>query len=162
MRRALALTTLALTVALVPAAAFAQDPAAAAPAQPAAPKVGFTTPAGMLLATIKADQTAVFEEMIAKLKAGAAKATDEKLKAQAAGLKVYKAAEPAAGGNALYVLLIEPAAGGAEYELFNMLQKTMTADELRAPETAEMWKRFSGAFAAGLNKLSLTPVGGGL
>jgi hypothetical protein len=40
-----------------------------------------------------------------------------------------------------------------------MLQKTMTDDEKRAPETAEMWKRYAAAFAAGLSKLSLTPVG---
>jgi hypothetical protein len=50
----------------------------------------------------------------------------------------------------------------AEYELFTLLSRTMTPDELRAPETAEMWKKYQGAFAAGLNKLSLTPVGGGM
>ena len=40
-----------------------------------------------------------------------------------------------------------------------MLQKTMTPDQLRAPETAEMWKKYAAAFAAGLSKLSLTPLG---
>ena len=34
----------------------------------------------------------------------------------------------------------------------------MTPDELRAPETQEMFKKFSTAFAAGYNKLNLTPV----
>lgn len=132
----------------------------AAPATPpAAPKLAFTTPTGLLLVQIKPDQTAVFEEMMGKLKAGLAKTEDATLKQQAASLKVYKATEPF-GPNALYVVTMEPTMPNAEYELFAMLQKTMTQDELRAPATAEMWKRYADAFAAGLSKLSLTPIGG--
>jgi hypothetical protein len=162
------MTSFALAVALVPAAAFAQattstaqPPAgqAAAPA-PAEPKIPFTTPAGILLVTIKPDKTAVFEEMIAKLKTGLGKTTDETLKKQAAGLKVYKSSD-AMAGNALYVVLVDPAVPVSEYDLFQMLAKTMTPDEQRAPETADMWKRFADAFAAGMNKLSLTPLAGG-
>jgi hypothetical protein len=136
-----------------------QPPAAAAPAAATPPKVGFTTPAGILLVQIKPDQTAVFEEMIGKLKAGLAKTEDAALKQQASGFKVFKAAEPF-GANALYVVMMEPASANAEYELFAMMQKTMTQDELRAPEAAAMWKRYTDAFAAGLSKLSLTPIGG--
>jgi hypothetical protein len=43
--------------------------------------------------------------------------------------------------------------------MFSMLSKTMTPEELRAPDAADMWKKFQSAFAAGLGKLSLTPVG---
>ncbi len=132
------------------------DAAAAAPAT--APKLAFTTPAGLLLVQIKPDQTAVFEEMVGKLKAGLAKTQDAGLKQQAAGLKVYKATEPF-GQNALYVVTMDPAQPSSEYELFSMMQKTMTPDELRAPETIENWKRYQSAFATGLSKLSLTPVG---
>lgn len=153
MRRSLVISTLACSLALAPAVLFAQEAA-----KPEPPKVAFDTPAGMLLVQIKPDQTAAFEEMVAKLKAGFAKATDEKIKQQATGWKVYKASE--SQGNALYVIFIDPAAKGSEYDLFGLLQKVMTPDELRAPETAEMWKKFSAAFAAGYNKLSLTPVGG--
>src|SRR6188474_1567274 len=97
--RAFVITTFALAVALAPAAAFAQattSTAAQAPAAPAAPKpptVAFTTPQGMLLVSIKPDKTAVFEEMMTKLKAGVAKSADETLKKQFAGLKVYKSAD---------------------------------------------------------------------
>jgi len=165
-------SVLTRAVALVPAAAFAQTtsstaqtpPAAQAPAaQPPAPKpptVAFTTPAGMLLVTIKSDKTAVFEEMVTKLKAGLGKSQDEALKKQGAGIKFYKASEPAAGGNALYVLVVDPAAAASEYDLFQMLSKTMTPDELRAPEAADMWKKYSEAFVSGMNKLSLTALGG--
>ena len=174
--RSFAIMTFALAVVLAPAAAFAQNtstqpppagqqpPAGQPPAgqqppaaAPAAPKVPFSTPAGILLVQIKPDQTAVFEEMMGKLKAGFAKTTDETLKKQAAGFKVYKSTEPF-GPNTLYVVQVDPTVPNAEYELFSMLQKTMTPDELRAPETQEMWKKYAAAFAAGLSKLSLTPL----
>ncbi len=135
----------------------AQPPAEGAAAPAAAPKLAFTTPAGLLLVQIKPDKTAVFEEMIGKLKAGLAKSTKESLKQQATGLKVYKATEPF-GQNALYVVTMDPAMPNSEYELFSMMQQTMTPDELRAPETIENWKKYQDAFATGLSKLSLTPI----
>ena len=76
---------------------------------------------------------------------------------QAAGFKVYKSTEPF-GPNTLYVVQVDPTVPNSEYELFSMLQKTMTPEELRAPETQEMWKKYAAAFAAGLSKLSLTPI----
>ena len=165
MRRPFVISIGALALALLPAALYAQTPApaaqqpapaAAAPA--AAPKLVFASPAGTLLVPIKPDQTAVFEEFATKLTAGLAKTEDATLKQQAAGFKVYKAQEPF-GPNALFVITVEPAVPNAEYDLFAMLQKTMTPDELRAPETAEMWKRFAAMFAAAPSRLSLTPVG---
>ena len=166
-------TVTALALALLPAAAFAQNPPAqqqppatpppaqtpATPAQPTPPKLTISSPAAILLVQIKPDQTAVFEEMVAKLKSGLAATQDATLKQQAAGFKVYKSAEPY-GANALYVIHIEPAVPNTEYELFQLLTKTMTPEQLRDPATAEMWKKFSNAFAAGLSRLSLTPVGG--
>ena len=144
-----------------PAARDRQQPAAGQTADaPAAtaPKLAFTTPAGLLLVQIKPDQTAVFEEMMGKLKTGLAATQDATLKQQAAGLKVYKSTEPFAQ-NVLYVVTMDPTVPEFRYELFAMLQKTMTPDQLRAPETAEMWKKYAAAFAAGLSKLSLTPLG---
>ena len=35
----------------------------------------------------------------------------------------------------------------------------MTEAELRAPEAADMWKRYTAAFALGPSRLSLTPIG---
>jgi hypothetical protein len=169
MRRPFVTSTVGLALALAPAVLFAQTPAppagqppaAQAPAEgakPAAPKLALTSPSGVLLVPIKQDQTGVFEEFAKKLKAGLAKTTDPQLLEQAKGFKIYKSAEPF-GPNALYVIVIDPVVPNAEYELFAMLQKTMTPEELRAPETAEMWKRFQGAFASGPSRLSLTPIG---
>src|SRR5687768_7147972 len=122
MRRSFVMSTLACALVLAPAAVFAQDAAAAKPADV---KVGFTTPAGILLVSIKPSETATFEEMIKRLQAGLAKSEDATIKQQAAGFKVFKATEPF-GPNAAYVVTIEPAVPGAEYELFTMMQKVMT------------------------------------
>lgn len=168
MRRPFVISSFALALALAPAVLFAQATAPAQPpagqtppAQPpaaAAPKLALTSPAGALLVPIKPGETAVFEEFVAKLKAGLAKTSDPTLKQQAAGFKIYKAAEPF-GPNALYVVTIEPVVPSADYELFDMLRRTMTPEELRAPEAAEMWKRYANAFASGPSRLSLTPIG---
>ncbi len=174
MRRPFVIPTFGLALALVPAVLFAQaapaqPPAGQTPAtqtppagqtpsaQPAAPKLAFSSPSGVLLVPIKPDQTAAFEEFAKKLKAGIGKSEDPTIKQQAAGLKIYKSAEPF-GQNALYVIIIDPVVPNAEYELFAMLQKTMTPDELRAPETAEMWTRFQAAFPSGPSRLSLTSI----
>jgi len=166
-------TSCALAVALAPAALFAQNPPtgqppatpaqqAPAPPQPAGPaKLAFTTDAGLLLIQIKPDQTAAFEELVAKLSASVAKSTDETVKKQMGSFKVYKSSE-AMGGNALYVVVVDPAVKDAEYELFAVLQKVLTPEELRDQTVIDMSKRAAGAFAQGYNKLNLTRVGGGM
>jgi|SRR5262245_4450371 len=171
MRRPFVTSTVGLALALIPAVLFAQTPAAppagqapaaqapADQAKPAGPpKLALTSPSGVLLVPIKQDQTAAFEEFAKKLKAGLEKTSDPVLKQQAAGFRIFKSAEPF-GPNALYVIIIDPVVPNAEYELFAMLQKTMTPEEQRAEGVAEMWKRFQGAFASGPSRLSLTPIG---
>jgi hypothetical protein len=176
MRRPLVTSTFALALALAPAALFAQTPppaqppaqqppaqppAAAAPAQPpapAAPKLDFSTDAGILLIQIKPDQTAAFEELVSKIKERVGKSSDAALKEQIASWKAYKVSEPGANGAVLYSIVIDPAKKATEYDLFGILQKTMTPDELRTEEIQAMFKKFVAAFATGYNKLSLTPL----
>jgi hypothetical protein len=95
-----------------PATQPAQQPAAGA--QPAAPeeKPTFTAPAGLLLVQIKPDKTADYEAMITKLKDALTKSEKPERKAMAKAWKVYKAGEPAPGGNTLYVHVIDPTAPG--------------------------------------------------
>ena len=162
----------ALALALLPAAVFAQNPptqqppaqppaqtAPAAPAQPAAPKIGFKTTAGMLLVQVKTDQSAAFEELMAKLKPALEGATDPALKAQAS-FKVYKSAE-GSQGNALYVVVFDPATPGSEYNFLDMYNKTLTPEQQRDPAMVENFKKWAGAFA-GMNILNLSPVTGGM
>jgi len=172
MRRPFVFSMLAVAPALMAAVLYAQTPppqtpppqtppagqTPAAPAQPAAPKLVFTGTTGVLLIQIKPDQTAAFEEMMAKLREGVAKSDDADLKARMAGFKVFKGAE-AFGANTLYMVIVDPTVKGAEYDLFQNLQKVMTQDELRKPETQELFKKWVAAFAAPYNKINLTPVG---
>jgi hypothetical protein len=184
MRRPFEMSTGALALALLSAAVFVQTPSAQQPAaqqpppaqaaptqpatqeKPAAPALAFTTNAGLLLVQVKPDQTATFEEMMAKLKTALSTATDAALKTQGTGLKVYKSSE-GMGGNALYVIVVDPATPNSEYSPLQLLAKTMTLDQQRMPETQEMFKKYAAAFAGtpekpGVNKLNLTVVGGGM
>ena len=168
MRRPLMISTVAVALALLPAAVFAQAPPAGQPPTPAAqppaqekpaekpPAIAFTAPAGMLLVQVKPDQTAPFEEMIAKLKTALAATSDAALKAQGAGLKFYKSGE-GMQGNALYVLVADPATPNVEYYPLSLLAKLMTDDEKRAPGVADMFKKYAEAVAMA-NKLNLSPV----
>lgn len=172
--RSCVISAFALAVVLAPAASFAQatttttgqppagqPPAAPAqPAAPAAPKLTFTTPGGLLLVQVKTAETAAFEEMFVKIKAGLEKSSIPELKAMANVWKIYKTAE-GMQGNALYVVVVDPAVPGTEYSFLDVLNKTLTPDEQRDPATAEMYKKYAAAIV-GLNKLNLTPVGGGL
>jgi len=97
--------------------------------------------------------------MIAKLKAGVAKSDKPELKAQQNAWRVYKSSE-GMQGNTLYVILIDPAVPNTEYQFLEVLNDTLTVDEQRAPETQEMYKRFAASVAS-MNRLNLTPVGGG-
>lgn len=119
---------LALGVMMVGTAqvARAQTPPPAQPSQqPATPPAGgaqaapaqaenptFSAPAGLLLVQIKPDKTADYEAMIAKLKDALAKSEKAERKAMAKAWKVYKAGEPAPGGNTLYVHVIDATAPG--------------------------------------------------
>ena len=89
-----------------------QPPAQQAQAAPTARTFG--SDAGMVLNFIKPDKTADFEAVVAKLKEALAKSEKPERKEQAKSWQVFKSPDPAAGGNVLYVFLINPAVKGAE------------------------------------------------
>src|SRR6476659_5839725 len=95
---------------------YAQQPAApAGQAQQVSNARLFPNDGGMVLNFIKPDKTADFEAVIAKLKEALAKSEKPERKQQAASWKVFKSPDPAAGGNVLYVFVIDPAVKGADY-----------------------------------------------
>ena len=171
--RSSVISTFVLALALAPAAAFAQatttpppppagqqPPAGQPPAQPEepkGPKLTFTAPVGVLLVTVKPDQTAVFEEMMDKLKSGVATATNPEVSAQAGAWKYYRVSEPAPGG-VMYVVMIDPVKPGTEYQFFQVIQETLTDEQKRDPATAEMYKRYAATIVS-MNMLNLTPKG---
>jgi len=143
-------------------AAPAQQPAAPAP-QAAAPAPQpaqqtqpqsmfvFTGDAGMFVAAIKPDKAADFELLMSKLKEGLAKSENPVRKQQAAGWKVFKAAE-STPDKVLYVLLIDPVVKDADYTPLKILY------EAYPTEAQDLLAKWSGAFTPGSSKLNLQLV----
>ena len=164
--RSIVISTFTLALVFSSASAFAQTTATTAqqPAAPAAAKLSFSTPSGMLLVQVKHDQTEVFEELMAKIKSGLAASDIPGLKQEAAGMKFFKSSE-GMNGNALYVIVADPAVAGGEYSFLDALAQTLTPEQQRDPATADMYKKYLASYTAdgkvlGFNKLDLTPVAG--
>jgi hypothetical protein len=61
----------------------------------------------------------------------------------------------------LYVVLVDPAKAATEYNPIDVLYNALTDEQKRDPATRDTLKRYADAFA-GINKLNITPVGGGM
>src|SRR5436309_13989082 len=105
-------TVLGLVVGLLAAASSVH-------AQQQPPRV-FASDAGMVLNFVKADKAADFEAVVHKLKEALQKSDKPQRKEQAATWKVFKSPDPAAGGNVLYVFVIDPSVKGADYNVFQL------------------------------------------
>ncbi len=122
-----------------------QAPAAApAPAAPAPQARVFTGDMGLMFNVIKPDKTADFEMVMGKLKEAFAKSDDPVHKQMAQGWRVIKNPEPIAGGNYLYVFLIDPVVKDADYTVSRVLAKAFPA------EVQELFKTYSACFAGGV------------
>ena len=126
----------------------ATPPAQQAAAAPA--KRVFANDAGMVLNFIKADKTADFEAVMAKLKEALAKSDKPERKQQAASWKIFKAAEPGAGGSVLYVMFIDPAVKDADYTVSTILAEAFPAD------VNTIFKQYADSFATGQNFVNLS------
>jgi pyruvate/2-oxoglutarate dehydrogenase complex dihydrolipoamide acyltransferase (E2) component len=139
-------------------AAFAQQPPATAPAQPAGQAAAapaartFANDAGMVLNFIKPDKTADFEAVITKLKEALAKSEKPERKQQGASWKVFKSPDPAAGGNVLYVFMIDPSVKGADYTVSTILAEAFPQ------EVQALYKQYAEAYASGQNFVNLSLV----
>jgi hypothetical protein len=128
----------------------AQPPAQQAQAAPAARTFG--SDAGMVLNFIKPDKTADFEAIVAKLKEALQKSDKPERKQQAASWKVFKSPDQAAGGNVLYVFIIDPAVKGADYTVSTILAEAFPQ------EVQTLYKQYADAYAQGQNFVNLSLV----
>ena len=127
----------------------------AAPAQQAAAPPAqrlFASDGGMVLNFVKPDKTADFEAVIAKLKEALQKSDKPERKQQAASWKVFKSPEPAAGGNVLYVFLIDPSVKGADYTVSTILAEGFPS------EVQTLYKQYADSYASGQNFVNLQMV----
>ena len=133
---------------------FAQTPPAQPPAAAAAAPTArtFANDGGLVLNFIKPDKTADFESVIGKLKEALAKSEKPERKQQAASWKVFKSPDPAAGGNVLYVFVIDPSVKGADYTVSTILAEAFPQ------EVAALYKQYAEAYASGQNFVNLALV----
>lgn len=162
-RKAVARFSIALTLTFaavagssqtLPLTAPAQAPANLSPAQAAPPadpaSSHFTTEAGLLLVTIKPASVADYELVIRTLQDALSKDTDPKRVQAAKGWRVFKAAEPDAKGNSVFIHVMMPALANFDY------RPSLLIDELVEDLAADLLARYQDAFAAPPTKLSLT------
>ena len=131
----------------------APPPQPATQASPAPVARVFGSNTGLVLNFIKADKTADFEAVIAKLKEALEKSPNPLRKQQAASWRVYKSPDPAAVGAALYVYIVDPAVKGADYSVTTILSEAFSADELNA-----LYRQYNEAYASGQNFVNLALV----
>lgn len=129
--------------------------AAPPPAPPVAPTPRiFAAPVGMILTPVRPERVADFETVLGYLQDALATSTDATVRAQAQGWRVLKATEPGPNGSVLYVFVIDPTVGGAEYGLGRILAGSI-ADPAKLQE---VWKLYTDSVASGGSLLNLTPV----
>jgi hypothetical protein len=162
---ALALSPAALLAQQSPAAPL-QQPPAAPPATPPATATTtttpaaassvrtFTAPAGVIINAVRPERVSDFEKLVGYLKAALAASTDPTVRAQAAGWRVLKAAEPGPNGAVLFVFLFDPTVPGADYGLGRILAAAYP-DQTKLQE---IWKLYTDSLASGGSLLNLTPV----
>lgn len=128
-----------------------QQPAQQAQAAPTARM--FASDGGMVLNFIKADKTADFEAVVAKVKEALQKSEKPERKQQAASWKVFKSPDPAQPGTTLYVFIIDPSVKGADYTVSNILVEAFPPAEVNA-----LYKQYAESYASGQNFVNLTLV----
>jgi hypothetical protein len=136
---------------LTTSAAYAQAAAGQAAAAPAA-RV-FASDGGLVLNFVKADKTADFEAVMAKLKEALQKSPKPERKQQAMSWKIFKSPDPAAGGNVLYVFVIDPSVKDADYTV-----STILAEAFQPAEVNDLYKKYVDAYASGQNFVNLTLI----
>ena len=109
-------------------------------AAPASPQRLFPNEGAMWLHFIKADKTADFEMVLGKLKEALVKSEKPERKQQLAGWKIYKSPDPA-GANTLFVMIIDPAVKGADYQISTIIQEAFPASEAN-----EILKKYSESY----------------
>lgn len=127
---------------------FAQQPQAqAGQAQPAqqAPKLTFDGDIALWSVAIKADKTADFEQVIAKLKEALQKSDKPEAKQQAAGWRIMRGVKDPQG-NVIYTHVINPVVPGADYSVMEIIYGSFPDPMVRQ----QMYELYRGSFAQNL------------
>ena len=123
------------------------QPAAQTPAVPTTRR--FTSDAGVIFSVIKADKTADFEAIMGRVKEALSKSSDAKRKQMALNWRVFKAVEPAPGGNIVYVWLLDPPVKDVDYTVTEILKEAFPN------EAQDLWAKYVACFVSGQTMLNL-------
>ena len=105
----------------------------------------------MIFSAIKPAAAKDFETVLNRLRQALLGSADPVRQRQAAGWKIFKAAEPGPNGSVLYVFVMDPAVKGADYGVAKILAEAYPA------EAQQLYKLYIGAFASGQTLLNLEP-----
>jgi hypothetical protein len=126
------------------------------PPQPTAPvdpaTASFTTDVGLLLVAVKPDRTADYEAALLALQGALSATTDPARRPLAQGWRVFKASEPDAKGNAVYVHALLPTVAGVDY------RPSLLIDELLQDAPTDLLAKYKDALAGPPTRLSLTEL----
>jgi hypothetical protein len=125
-------------------------PQAATPQSGRAPTLAFASDAGIILSPINPKMTAVFEDVMQKVRDALEKSADPVRKQQAAGWKVFKGTEAYQGGT-LYISVMDPAVKGADYNVFELLVEVMGDTEARV-----LFEEFRTAFSGSQHVVNMS------
>ncbi|HUQ88900.1 MAG TPA: hypothetical protein VM096_15190 [Vicinamibacterales bacterium] len=114
--------------------------------------VHFLADTGLLLVAIKPAAVADYEEVLRTLQEALAKDANATRVSAAKGWRVYKAAEPDAKGNTLYIHIMRPTVTGFDY------RPSLLLDELITDLAPELLSKYQEAFATPPSKLNLTEL----
>jgi hypothetical protein len=106
----------------------------------------------MLLVPVRADKAADYEAVMTALQAAFAQSTDPARRAVADGWRVFKAAEPDAKGNAIYVHTIVPAVPNTDY------RPSLWLDQLMQEAPTDLLAKYKAALAGSPTRLSLAEI----
>ena len=120
----------------------------------AAQALTFNGDTAILQVAIKADKTAAFEGIMAKVREALMKSDKPERKQQAAGWKVVKNPSALKDGNIMYMHLLSPVVKGADYTILALLYEANTDPA----QQKALFEQYRDAFAGNLGDFAFTTV----
>ncbi len=112
----------------------------------------FDAPVGLVVSYVRPSGTADFESIMQRLLQALAEGEEPERQQQAEGWAIYKAQEPGPNNQAVYVWVLDPAVGGGDYSVPQVLAEAFPA------EAQQLYETYRESFGAGQIWLNLDPV----
>lgn len=109
----------------------------------------FASDAGLIINPIRSDKVVDFEMVMGKVHDALSRSADPVRRKQAAGWKIFKAAEQGPNASVLYVFAMDPAVPGADYTVSKILSEAFPT------EARDLWRIYTAAFAGAPSLVNL-------